>query len=102
MPMTPINLDWPEIVAGAFTIFGAAFAFHKKAAAVRKEAERQQRKEDFHAAFVLSLNNGAGKIVGDIVERAVLRAIQEHQIQCPIRPMVESLDERMVTLERER
>ena len=94
------GLDWVEAIAGLFTVAGAAVAFHFKARAARRERERDQRKEDFHDAFVLSLNNGAGKIVSGIVERAVIKAIQEHQIQCPMRPLVESMNGRVLTLER--
>jgi hypothetical protein len=93
-------LDWPEVIAGCFTVAGAAFAFHLKARSARKERESVERKQEFHDAFILALNNGAGVLVTKIVKSAIADALDNHQVKCPLRPLVESLDDRMTTQER--
>ena len=98
--MAGLNVDWGEAVGAALTVAGAALAFHSKWNRTRKEAAKEERKQEFHDAFVLALNNGAGEIVSGIVERAIARALDGHTLACPVRPLVDQMEERVLTLER--
>jgi hypothetical protein len=74
------------------SIVAGALAFRKYA--------KTSRKSEIHDGLILALNNGGGDVVAKIVTTSISAALDNHQIRCPIRPLVESMEERLITLER--
>ena len=56
---------------------------------------RKDLDDKIHDALLLSLSNGVGDRIRDIVRLAVTESLERHQVQCPVRDRVESMEDRM-------
>lgn len=57
------------------------------------------RSDERHRLF---WSNGGGELLSEKVKTGVLEALHEHQIECPHSQRVSAVEERLVTLERDK
>lgn len=90
-PGTQIGSHWILLATLAGGIVAMFFFFRALLNAIDNRSDERHR---------LFWSNGGGDLLSEKVKVGVMDALREHQIDCPHSQRVDSLEERIVTLER--
>ena len=81
-----------------WTLLGMVVGFLVGLAAIGYKAKRLFR-DEVHEGLVLSMNNGGGDLLKEIVHGAVTKALSRHEVVCPHRDRIAKLEERVRQME---
>ena len=92
---TQIGSHWTVVTSVVAAVAGAIVGIFFFTRALMNALDN--RSDERHRLF---WSNGGGELLTGRVKAGVLEALAEHQVSCPHSLRVESLEDRVVTLER--